>query len=103
MFTPPSGNSGFDKPFLLLQLAGIVGWVAALLVGRRLPPWSPWPLAFLWLSVVFVVPAYWYAAYPVRNGIEGAGRIMFLVPLVGMNAVLGVVTLVRLVGGLGGR
>ena len=97
MFGPVGGSAAFDKTFLILEALGIVLWIGLLFAGRRLPDWCPWAMGLLAVFLIVVLPVYWYVAYPVQHGIEGAGRILFLVPLVGLNLILAAISIFRVV------
>ncbi len=92
LLNTPAGNHTFDNAFLILQAAGMAFFVLAI--------WKPrWfrQAAVRGTALVLVVglPLLWTVAFPERNGIEGAARLILAAPLVAMNILLAFVADLR--------
>lgn len=96
MFGTPAGNHAFDIPYMLLELAGILMWIAVQFRVRSLPAWGPGALKIAAFLLLLGLPSFWSIAFPVRSGIEEAARFLVNVPAVGLNLVLAAVTFYRL-------
>lgn len=95
MFGTPASNSDFDLPFLFLQAAGIVLWIFVVIFARRLPAWAPKAVAGAAFVLVVALPVFWHVRYPPFGGIEGAARLLVMIPTVGLNLILLVVSWFR--------
>ncbi|MEO6602778.1 MAG: hypothetical protein ABIQ16_23040 [Polyangiaceae bacterium] len=88
------GNSGFDDRFFAIEIAGavlVVMFLLALFAWRSAGPLPRWPAVVLLLAALALGPGmsiYWQAAYPIANGIEGAGRLILGAPATLANATL---------------
>lgn len=87
MWPSGAGSSAFDAPYLVIQVVLALVALVLLIGGRSLGAFGG-PVLVAALLCYVGTPAWWYLAYPPANGIEGAGRILFLVPTLGINGVL---------------
>jgi hypothetical protein len=82
------GGSFFDGVFLAAEAFGILLWFASLPLLWR--PRRSFEAMALTIVVVLTgaMPVIWSLAFPPENGLDGAGRIVFGIPLTVANAIL---------------
>lgn len=97
---PIGGNSGFDGPFLIIQLAVLTCICLGFIFSSYLPRTSMRASmrAVVGLTIIgeLLVPLFWYLAYPSVNGIEEAGRLFFLIPFFLLNTVCSIILILKL-------
>lgn len=85
-------NAAFDGVYLALEGAGALSWIVALLMLAAAKPSVPMLRGgvAVQLALCVALPAIWLVGFPVRNGIEGAGRVLFGAPASIVTGMLGV-------------
>jgi ABC-type cobalamin transport system permease subunit len=95
MLSTPAGNDAFDLPFILLELGGIVFWSLMIAIPKRMPAFTSQALAGIALGLIVGAPLFWALVFPQRSGIEGAARLILMMPLLGLNLLLAAVAMIR--------
>jgi hypothetical protein len=83
-----TGNSGFDVMFFVLEGVALALGVVVVFFVKHIPPWSVVPSLVIASVIAVGTPIYWYIAYPPLSGLDGAGRILFGVPVVLVNVIV---------------
>jgi hypothetical protein len=79
------GNSAFDIWFLLLELLALGLSLGLALFTKHWPVSALWPTWTVGALIVVVMPVLWYLILPPQPGLDGAGRLMFVVPMTAVN------------------
>ena len=90
------GNSQFDLVFLIAQGISILFLIYSSIFPKSLPAWSFTAVIIFMVAAILILPLVWYLVFPPLGGLDGAGRIIVLVPAIILNLIFGVVSLIRL-------
>ncbi len=85
-------NAAFDGVYFALEGTAAVVWIVALLMLVAAKPGVAMlrGAVAVQLALCVALPAIWLVGFPVRNGIEGAGRVLFGAPASIVTGLLGV-------------